>query len=361
MNFLEQIEQYRDEIRRILGVPTHAELAFQLKGITSTVDRQLAEIAAEKPGDLTNGMFGAGKDGALVFDGTSTVLGLVPSASTYTLNRSIFAASIIVNHGVTVLTRGYRMFVLGTLTNFGTVSNAGNNGLNAGNQSGVVGGAALVAVEVGGSSTGGPSGSGTIGAGSNGTSGSSLTNAAGGAGATGGNGGNIPAGSGGGTGGAGGALTVRAFHGLSPHLILGASLLSGGSGGGGGAGGAGSGGSNFGGAGGSGGSGGGVLLLFAHTIQSFGRITAAGGNGGNGANGQLGNSGGGGGGAGGGGGVLYLVYTKYDGTGLVTASGGLGGAPGNGLGTGNPGLPGNPGTDGKLFRYNTTTGLWDTQ
>ena len=55
MNLLQQIQQHADEIRRILGVPTHAELASQLKGINSTVDQQLAEIAADKPGDVTNG------------------------------------------------------------------------------------------------------------------------------------------------------------------------------------------------------------------------------------------------------------------------------------------------------------------
>ena len=83
------------------------------------------------PQTIEPGLFGAGTDGGVVFDGTSTVLGIVPSGGIYTLIRSIFPSSMIVQAGVTVRAAGYRIFVSGTLTNDGTVSHAGNNGANA--------------------------------------------------------------------------------------------------------------------------------------------------------------------------------------------------------------------------------------
>ena len=42
----------------------------------------------------SNGWFGDGSDGALVFDGSTTILGMVPSANVYTLTRNIFATNL---------------------------------------------------------------------------------------------------------------------------------------------------------------------------------------------------------------------------------------------------------------------------
>jgi len=54
------------------------------------------EILVAQAG-LDIGMFGDGSDGAVTFDGTTTVLGLVPSSMIYTLNRSIFCGTITIN------------------------------------------------------------------------------------------------------------------------------------------------------------------------------------------------------------------------------------------------------------------------
>ena len=56
-----------------------------------TVDPQGRVVKLEQS-FLETGMFGDGSDGAVIFDGSSTVLGLVLSASAYTLNRSIFCS-----------------------------------------------------------------------------------------------------------------------------------------------------------------------------------------------------------------------------------------------------------------------------
>ena len=112
---------------------------------------------------LESGFFGDGSDGSVTFDGTSTVLGLVPSSSTYTLNRSIFCVDLTVNSGATIITAGYKIFCAGTLINNGTISNAGKVGGNGGNGGGAGGaagaaGAALASNELGGSSAGGAGG-----------------------------------------------------------------------------------------------------------------------------------------------------------------------------------------------------------
>jgi hypothetical protein len=48
-----------------------------------------AAILAALPG-RAQAIYGNGADGALVYDGTSTVLGVVPSSHTYTLNRDVY-------------------------------------------------------------------------------------------------------------------------------------------------------------------------------------------------------------------------------------------------------------------------------
>ena len=75
------------------------------------------------------GVFGDGSDGSVTFDGTTTILGFVPAASSYTMTRDIFCTSITINNGVTVKPNGFRIFVTatGTLTNNGTISCTGGN------------------------------------------------------------------------------------------------------------------------------------------------------------------------------------------------------------------------------------------
>jgi len=93
---------------------------------------------------------GDGSDGALVFDGSSVVLGITPSANAYTLTRDVFATSLTVNNGVTVNTGGAAIFCTGTFTNNGTVQNNGGNGNNGTNS----GGSTAIAGGAGGSPTG---------------------------------------------------------------------------------------------------------------------------------------------------------------------------------------------------------------
>ena len=269
------------------------------------------------------GLFGTGNDSSLIFDGTTTIIGLVPSSNTYTLTRDIHATSITINNGVTVKTGNNRIFCRGTITNNGTMTNNGNNA------SGSTAGAVNVSSSFGGGRAGGAGGTGTNGAGVAGTA--SIIGGAGGAGGAGTSG----------AAGAGGTTAITAANAqnnvfqtpipaLQGYVIL--SLSSGplefGAGGGGG------GSDSSGNAGGGGGGGAGVIGFFAYAVVNNGTISAVGGNGGNAVGG---NAGGGGGGAGG----AILVYTLSAwtaGTANVT-----GGTAGNGAGTGSNGNAGGSG------------------
>ena len=267
------------------------------------------------------GVFGTGSDGPLLFDGTSTVAGLVPSGSVYTMTRDLQATSLTVSNGVTIKTANFRIFCQGVLTNLGTISNAGLPA--SGSSAGGSGGSASLL----GGRAGGAGGTGASGAGANGT-GSNF-------GAVGGNGGAGTSGA----AGTGGSVTVSAAVAQNNLLQTPGMLLTGVAGYGGlalvagfGAGGGGGGsdaGSN---AGGGGGGGGGIVAIFAWAVNNAaGTITVAGGNG---AAAAAGNAGGGGGGTGG----LVAVYTLSAWTaGTVTVAGG---ALGAGHGTGANGTAG---------------------
>lgn len=332
---------------------------------------------------------GDGSDGALVFDGTSTVLGLVPVAGVYTLTRDIYATNLSVSAGATILTNNFAIFANGTLTNNGTISNAGafaagTNGANATSSAGGAGGGgplspganvahyaritpATLAGTVGGAGANGAGAQAT-----STTSGTLSANAptasgvAGSAGSAGGQGGTGTGGAGGAsrTGAAGGgAPTTAAQLGTNPFsaysgISTGTGVITaytlnsstngaapGGSGGGGD-------GANPGGGGGGGGATGqpgGKMGLFVNNLINgpTGIITAAGAPGGNGGSGftqvvgDVGGGGGGAGGSGGNGGILWIVYGNVPvNAGVITAAGGAGGAGGakglpNGLGTDN--------------------------
>lgn len=350
-----------------------------------------AAVAAVASANFPYG--GDGSDGSVVFDGTSTVLGLVPSASTYTLTRDIFLINGTVNVGVTVNPNAFVIYATGTFTNNGTIACNGGTGNNGGNATSSAGGALGIAGTSGGSGVGHYTvlGAASGQAGAAGSTGngaqpaapsaeSSLSapapgGATGAAGASGGAGGN----GGTGTGGASRAGTVSNAPGLSPHIarnpvsaITGCGFRSnsptfgpytiystlngqavGGSGGGGD-------GVNAGGGGGGGGGQGGVggqIGIFAATLVNSGAIQANGGAGGNGGNGftpvsgNAGGGGGGGAGSGGNGGTIWLVYASFTNTGTVTANGsstsGTPGTGGAGVGTGLAGSSGGAGSVGQ--------------
>ena len=308
---------------------------------------------------MTIGIFGDGSDGALNFDGSSAVTGASRSGTTYTLTRDIFASSITIASGVTVLPAGFRIFCTGDLANEGNIHRDGSAGGDA-NGSGSGGTAGTAQASAGGS---------TLGAGSNGGSGGNngagapsaagtsgvcpwgfdATAASGGTGA--GVGGGVGHGGAGGgntstAGGAGGSVAVNSYA----HLQIltcalegrnpGSSFITGGSGGGGGRGGNPAAADNRGGGG--GGGGGGCIVIFSYTFSGSGTISAAGGNGGNGGTAAGASSPPGDGGGGGGG---WIVAARWTGSAPnASALGGTGGA-------GSSGPNGGDGGDGLVFHY----------
>lgn len=287
-----------------------------------------------------------GHDGAVTFDGSTTILGLVPSASVYTLTRDIFVSSMTVDSGVTIKTNNFRIFCTGTLTNNGTIANNGNSGSGAG------AGAATTVQLYGATSPGGAGSNNSNGA-PGGNSGSLprfpgvVTNSTnlGGAVATAGTNGNVPFRGGGGgganatrTGGSAGTTQLQGdgVGGPSMQSILrgtpeqSATRWTFGSGGGGG------GGLAIG-SGGGGGAGGGLCTVTAAMMTGSGAFEAKGGNGGNA------NTGGGtgaGGGGGGGGGLVYLAYGTRAGSWTTSIVGGTGGTGNSGGGAGGTGADG---------------------
>lgn len=316
-------------------------------GTTGAVELSVAPASAAVPiaagindPSITNAalaVFGDGSDGALVFDGTSVVLSITPSANVYTLARDIFASSITVAAGVSVYAAGFRVFCQGTCTiaATGSINNDGKAAVTS-----TAGAITNASGSLGVGTAGGAGGAGNS-AGSAGTA-----NASGFPGATG------IGGAGGGDGthtaAAAGAWTaLAAVKGGARHLlsllsgfIFGTqtsgtaslvSLICGGTGGGGG------GGDNADATGGGGGGGGGVLVVAAQGLVNNGSITATGGAGAAGTSATH-NAGGGGGG---GGGVVIVVYGSTTGSGTVTAAGGAAGAK-----AGASGVAGSAGTAG---------------
>lgn len=267
----------------------------------------LADYVAYLMQQYSNPNFGDGSDGAVVFDGTTTVLGLVPSIGAYVMTRDIYCSSIVVTGaGTQLLANGYRIYCKGMFTTAagGVVNNNGAAGVvttpGAGGNIGTIGSGQVGGVGGSGSpTTGSPGGNSAI-----------CMGASGGLGGT-GNSGAI-------AGGTGGTATVptannpgiRLYSPLTFGYTLGAGfgspfagnnayagIMFGGPGGGGGAhGGA----SN----GGGGGAGGGIVAIAARSIvlAHAADLQAAGGPGGP----SFGaGAGGGGGGAGG---LVMLAY-----------------------------------------------------
>lgn len=252
-------------------------------------------------------LFGKGEDGVVVIS-VNTVL-----------SGDMYYKSLVVNAGVTLSTRNYRIYASSFVEINGTVENNGVNG----------------AVTTGGF----PFAIGTLQQGTAGGNGGITNGSVGGVGslnlgAGGGKGGNGS----GGSGGNGGVLTSIVnsqggpdpwLNAIQPHsgsVVNGNTRAGAGVGGGGGAGNSVSG-------GGGGGSGGGIILISAPKIFGTGSIQV---NGGNGANATNANTGGGGGG---GAGRIYLISCNAISSTSLTFSG-SGGTGGTGNGTGTAGANG---------------------
>lgn len=280
----------------------------------------------------SRGFYGDGSDGTITFDGTTTILGIVPVSSggrySYTLVRDIKPENMTVNSTVDILSSGYRIHVRNKLT---LQSNSTIN-MNGGNASGITSGTgytnqgSLNVTSIAGGA--GKNQNGAAQAGNPAGSGPTNTLIA----ISGGNGGAVS----GGATGAGGtsilmnipsmggsdytylfknvifAITGKVLNGTASN-IEGYKPINGGPGGGGGA----IAGST--GASGAGGGGGGGVLVYAYELDNSGTISA---NGGNGSNGTGDPAGGGGGGAGGWVSVIVRYMTKQ---GTITANGGSAG------------------------------------
>jgi hypothetical protein len=269
---------------------------------------------------LDCGWFGTG------VDGDQTIV------SNTTLVRDMYYNNLTINPGVILSPNGFRIFVLGTLTNNGTIE---RNGVSA---TGATAGTALAAGSLAGSSAGGAGGGAAAG-----TAGSAMALGLGG---TSGSGGSGAAGAGGSAGtltvptaAQGGLEVLNSARQAQGAQVLGATptLIGGapGAGGGGGGGVALS--------GGGGGAGAGVIVISCRNLAGNGTITAIGGSGG-----SAGGVNGGGGGAGGGG--VIVMITENDTTATSVTFSVAAGAIGTGNGTG---LAGNAGSVGRIFRVRT--------
>lgn len=280
-------------------------------------------------GTAVSAFVGTGSDGVVNFDGTNTFAAFTSTTGSapnlvYTLTRDVYASSLTVANGITVITGSFRVLCNGTVTVNGTLQ---NNGLPAGGVNNATGGLGPATQLLG---AGGNGANGAVGAGTTGSATTSPANSAtvqaGGAGGVGGTAG----GTAGGvttTGTAftaqqGGAQTV--FY--MPFAAAGQStvrnaivVMQGACGGSSGAG-------DSVNAGGGGGGGGGVLILNCLTFAGNGSVQSNGGAGGTPTTAGV-NKGVGGGGGGGGGLVMVNCHTDTF-SGSCTATGG---APGTGL------------------------------
>ena len=304
-----------------------------------------AGVSATATSELirTSSMFGDGVDGDVTISVDTD------------LSADKYYNDLTINSGKVLNTKGYRIFVKGTLTNNGTIKNNGGNGGNGSSSAGGTAGTggtggyfqAGIAGQIGGQGTTGANG----GAGVAGTSKITTIGSSGSAGGAGGNGG------GGFTGGAGGVagtatattekpITPTEFK-LAYNIITVTKYETCAGSGSGGGGGSEDNTNNSGFGGGSGGTGG-FIGIYAKYLVNNGTISANGGNGGNGGDAVQVSStvgkGGGGGGAGANGGVILLVYQQKTGAGTITITAGSAGTGGAPYGTG--GVAGNTGTDG---------------
>ncbi len=300
-----------------------------------TIDAK-GRVTALSSATITGGLavFGDGSDGAITFNGTSTLLGIVPNPNSaengvYTLARDVFLADgSALNSGISIKTNGYRVFCQGTFTNNGTIhwnGNAGAAQTTAGAElsnstSSITRGTSGTAP-----GTAGGAGGTTTGSGGTGCTGVVSLGAVGGIGGT-------------GTSGAGGAAGTQTNTQLAQELVprmgINAALMAwftagtttnpfsvnsiyGGTGGGGGGG--------DGTQGGGGGGGGGVVGVFVRTFAGTGAIQARGGNGGTPTAGARG------GGGGGGGGVVVVISSSVSSGAIsgqtIDANGGTKGSP----------------------------------
>ena len=100
--------------------------------------------------------YGTGADGDRTLDGSTTILGMAPSSSVYSMTQDLYFNDLTINANVRLAPNGYRIFVKGTLKFVGTNSTIGYTTGFSTAGSIAQGGAASTAVthSLGGSATG---------------------------------------------------------------------------------------------------------------------------------------------------------------------------------------------------------------
>lgn len=66
--------------------------------------------------DAADSVYGTGMDGDATLDGSTTVLGMAPSASVYTMTKDLYFNNLTINTSVRLEPAGYRIFVKNLLT-----------------------------------------------------------------------------------------------------------------------------------------------------------------------------------------------------------------------------------------------------
>jgi hypothetical protein len=104
--------------------------------------------------ESVDSVYGTGADGDATLDGTTTVLGMAPSASVYSMTTDMYFNDLTLGNSVRLAPNGYRIFVKGTLR-FGTSSIVGFTTGYATSGSIMQGGAATTSVthSLGGNAT----------------------------------------------------------------------------------------------------------------------------------------------------------------------------------------------------------------
>lgn len=75
--------------------------------------------------DSADPVYGTGMDGDAILDGSTTVLGMTPSSSVYTMTRDMFFNNLTIHSGIRLSPSGYRIFVKNILTFAGNTATIG--------------------------------------------------------------------------------------------------------------------------------------------------------------------------------------------------------------------------------------------
>lgn len=106
--------------------------------------------------DSADPIYGTGMDETVTLDGSTTILGMAPSSSVYSMTRDMFFHNLTINASVRLAPNGYRIFVKNLLTFAGGDATIGFTSGFSTTGSIMQGGAATTAVthSLGGSATG---------------------------------------------------------------------------------------------------------------------------------------------------------------------------------------------------------------